>query len=78
MKGVSGEQMRDQRHMRVPAMTRSQPRPGHPDHDDLQVSPLLECVEPGRIAVSECLSHCLEQFQPRVLLPSDAFQVHLE
>ena len=64
--------------MRVPAVTRSQPRPGHPDHDDLQVSPLLECVEPGRIAVSECLSHRLKQLHPRVLLVLEPFQVHLE
>lgn|GEM_PF-5882714 len=64
--------------MRVPAVTRSRPRPGHPDDDDLPVAPLLERVEPGRIAVSERLSHCLEQFQPRVLLVPDPFQVHLE
>lgn len=39
--------------MRVPGVTRSRPRPGgRPDGGDLQVSPLLEGVEPGRVAVS--------------------------
>ena len=47
------------------------PGPGRPDDGDLQVSPLLERVEPGRIAVSECLSHCLEQFHPRVFLAQE-------
>ena len=64
--------------MRVPAVTRSRPRPSCPDHDDLQVSPLLECVEPGHIAVSKCLSHRLEQIQPRVLLAPEPLQVHLK
>ena len=64
--------------MRVLAVTRSRPRPSHPDHDGLQVSPLLECVEPGHIAVSKCLSHRLEQIQPRVLLAPESFQVHFE
>jgi len=40
--------------MRVPDVTRSQPRPGgRPDDDDLQVAPLLEGVEPGHVAVFE-------------------------
>ena len=65
--------------MRVPGVTRSRPRPGgRPDGGDLQVAPLLECVEPGHIAVSKCLSHRLEQLQPRVLLTSKPLQVHLE
>ena len=55
--------------MRVLVVTRSQPRPGGwPDDDDLQASPLLEGVEPGRIAIFERASHRLEQIQPRVLL----------
>lgn len=52
--------------MRVPAVTRSRSRPGWPD-DDLQVSPLLEGVEPGHVAVFERACHRLEQIQPRVL-----------
>lgn len=65
--------------MRVPAVARSRPRPGgRPDGGDLQVSPLLEGVEPGRIAVFERASHRLEQLQPRVLLASKPLQVHLE
>ena len=65
--------------MRVPGVTRSRPRPGgRPDGADLQVSPLLEGVEPGRIAVSKCLSHCLEQLQPRVLFASEPLQIYLE
>lgn len=52
MKGVSCEQIRDQRHMRVLVVTRSRPRPGgRPDGADLQVSPLLEGVESGHVAV---------------------------
>ena len=58
--------------MRVPGVARSRPWPGgRHDGGDLQVSPLFEGVEPGRIAVSKCLSHCLEQLQPRVLLASE-------
>lgn len=64
--------------MRVPAVTRSRPRPGWPDDDDLQVSPLLEGIEPGRVAVFESLSHRLEQLQPRVLLLAEQLQDHLE
>ena len=65
--------------MRVPGVTRSRSRPGgRPDGGDLQVSPLLEGIEPGRIAVFERAWHCLEQFQPRVLLASKPLQVHLE
>ena len=64
--------------MRVSTVTRSRSRPSHPDHDDLQVSPLLECVEPGHIAVSERASHCFEQIQPRVVLAPESLQVHLE
>ena len=65
--------------MRVPSVTRSRSRSGgQPDDDDLQVAPLLEGVEPGRIAVSKFLSHCLEQLQPRVLLAPEPLQVHLE
>ena len=64
--------------MRVPGVTRSRPRPGWPDDGDLQVSPLLERVEPGRIAVSERASYRLEQLQPRVLLLAEQLQDHLE
>lgn len=63
--------------MRVPAVTRSRSRPGWPD-DDLQVSPLLEGVEPGCVAVSERTSRRLEQIQPRVLFAPEPLQVHLE
>ncbi|OMG18981.1 hypothetical protein CYJ18_05910 [Actinomyces naeslundii] len=54
------------------------PGPGRPDDDGLQIAPLLERIEPGRIAVSECLSHRLEQLQPRVLFVPEPLQVHLE
>ena len=65
--------------MRVPGVTRSRPRPGgRPDGGDLQVAPLLECVEPGHIAVFERACHSLEQLQPRVLLASEPLQVHLK
>ena len=65
--------------MRVPGVTRSQSRPGgRPDGGDLQVAPLLEGVEPGRIAIFERASHRLEQIQSRVLLASEPFQVHLK
>ncbi len=58
--------------MRVLVVTRSRPRPGgRPDGADLQVSPLLEGVEPGRIAVFERACHRLEQLQPRVLFASE-------
>ena len=58
--------------MRVPGVTRSQSRPGgRPDGGDLQVAPLLERVEPGRIAVSKCLSHRLKQLHPRVFLAQE-------
>ena len=64
--------------MRVPAVTRSRSRPGgRPDGADLQVSPLLEGVEPGHVAVFERASHRLEQLQPRVLLVPEPLQVHL-
>ena len=53
--------------MRVLGVTRSRPRPGHPDDDDLQVAPLLEGVEPGCVTVFERASRRLEQIQPRVL-----------
>ena len=39
--------------MRVPAVMRSRPRPGGRRDDDLQISPLLEGVEPGHVAVFE-------------------------
>lgn len=65
--------------MRVPAVTRSRPRPGgRPDGADLQVSPLLEGVEPGHVAVFERASHRLEQLQPRVLPLAEWLQDHLE
>lgn len=55
--------------MRVRVVMRSRSRSGgRPDDDDLQVSPLLEGVEPGCVAVSERASRRLEQIQPRVLL----------
>ena len=64
--------------MRVPAVTRSRPWVERPDDGDLHVAPLLECVEPGHIAVSERASHCFEQIQPRVVLAPESLQVHLE
>lgn len=65
--------------MRVRAVARSRSRPGgRPDGGDLQVSPLLEGIEPGRIAVFERASHRLEQLQSRVLLAPEPLQVHLE
>ena len=58
--------------MRVPTVTRSRPRPGGwPDGADLQASPLLEGVEPGRIAIFERASHRLEQIQPSVFLAQE-------
>jgi len=65
--------------MRVRVVMRSRPRPGgRPDGADLQASPLLEGVEPGRIAIFERASHRLEQIQSRVRLASEPLQVHLK
>ena len=65
--------------MRVRVVIRSRPRPGgRPDGADLQVSPLLEGVESGHVAVFERASHRLERLQPRVLLAWEPLQVHLE
>ena len=65
--------------MRVPGVTRSRSRPGgRPDGGYLQASPLLEGVEPGRIAIFERASHRLEQIQSRVRLASEPLQVHLK
>ena len=65
--------------MRVRVVMRSRSRPGgRPDDDDLQVAPLLEGVEPGRIAVTKCLNYRFEEFQPWVFFSPDAFQVYFE
>ena len=65
--------------MRVPGVARSLPWPGgRHDGGDLQVSPLFEGVEPGCVTVFERASHRPKQLQPRVLLASEPFQVHLK